>query len=193
MNVLHEVDGHLGRLFAFLRARGLADDTLVVVTGDHGEAFADPHDQQGHGFSVWQEEVNVPLMIWNPRLFPEGQHRENIGGHVDLNPTIADLLGADLPDAWQGHSLFAPARPERTFFVASVDNYWLGIREDRWKYILEASSGIESLFDLVADPDEQHNALAAQPERVARLRQRIGAWIAFEDQFIGANPATAVR
>ncbi len=187
LNVLHETDEHLGRLFAALRARGLADDTLVVITGDHGEAFGDPHDQQGHGFSVFQEEVNVPLMIWNPRLFPEGRRKSGIGGHVDMNPTIADLIGVELPDAWQGHSLFARDRPERTFFVASVDDYMLGIREDRWKYVFEAGSGRESLFDLVNDPDEKHNALAAEPQRVTRLRQRVAAWIAFEDQFLGTT------
>ena len=189
LNVLHETDEHLGRLFAALRERGLADDTLVVITGDHGEAFGDPHDQQGHGFSVYQEEVNVPLMIWNPRLFPEPRRMSGIGGHVDLNPTVADILGADIPDAWQGHSLFASARPERTFFVASVDDYLLGIREDRWKYVFEATSGRESLFDLAADPAEQHNAVAVEPRRAARLRQRIAAWIAFEDQYL-ASPGT---
>ena len=191
LNVLHETDEHLGRLFAALRARGLADDTLVVVTGDHGEAFADPHDQQGHGFSVWQEEVNVPFMVWNPRLFPEGRREPAVGGHVDLNPTVADLVGAEVPDAWQGHSLFASARPERTFFVASVDDYLLGIREERWKYIFEASSGNESLFDLAADPGEQRNVLAAEPARVRRLRQRLAAWIAFEEQFLAAPATTA--
>ena len=187
LNVLHDTDEHLGRLFAALRERGLADDTLVVVTGDHGEAFGDPHEQQGHGFSVFEEEVHVPLMIWNPRLFSETRRMPAIGGHVDLNPTVADILGVEIPDAWQGHSLFAAARPGRTFFVASVDDYHLGIREDRWKYIFEATSGHESLFDLGNDPTEQRNVLTAEPERVSRLRQRVAAWIAFEDQFLGST------
>ena len=193
LNVLHEADEHLGRLFAALRERGLADDTLVVITGDHGEAFADPHDQQGHGFSVWQEEISVPFMVWNPRLFPEGQRASAVAGHVDLNPTVADLLGVNPPDAWQGHSLFAPDRPDRTFFVASVDDYLLGVRDGQWKYIFEATSGNESLFDLHADPGEQRNLLTSEPERVSRLRQRLAAWIAFEDQFLGAPPTAAAR
>lgn len=184
LNVLRESDENLGRIFAALRERGLADDTLVVVTGDHGEAFADPHDQQGHGYTVFQEEVHVPLMIWNPRLFPEGKRMAAVGGHVDLNPTVADILGVDCLDAWQGHSLFASGRPDRTFFVASVDEYLLGVREDRWKYIFEASNGRESLFDLITDPDEQHNRASDDPVRLTRLRQRLAAWIAFEDQFL---------
>ncbi len=193
LNVLHETDAHLGRLFAALRERGIADDTLVVLTGDHGEAFGDPHDQQGHGFSVYEEEVSVPLMIWNPRLFPEGRRLADIGGHVDLNATIADILGADIPDGWQGHSLFEKGRPDRTFVVASVDDYILGIREERWKYFFEASTGRESLFDLAADPREQRDETAAQPELVQRLRSRIAAWIAFEDQFLGTPQPVSAR
>ena len=184
LNVLHETDEHLGRLFAALRARGLADDTLVVITGDHGEAFGDPHGNVGHGFTVLQEEIHVPFMLWNPRLFPEGRRLANVGGHVDLNPTIADVLGVEIPDAWQGHSLFASARPNRTFFVSSVDEYQLGIREDRWKYVFEVTRDRESLFDLAADPHEQVNLRAAEPPRAARLRQRLAGWIAFEEDFV---------
>lgn len=183
LNVLHETDGHIGRLFAALRERGLADDTLVVVTGDHGEAFADPHDQQGHGFTVYDEEVHVPFMIWNPRLFPEGCRLDQVGGHVDLNPTVADLLGVDIPDEWQGYSLFVPDRPDRTFFVANVDDYYLGIREGRWKYFFESENG-EALYDLDSDPSEQTNAINLQPALAHRLRQRVAAWLSFEDQFL---------
>ena len=191
LNVLHETDEHLGRLFAALRERGIADDTLVVITGDHGEAFADPHENVGHGFTVFQEEVHVPLMLWNPRLFPEGRRLAGVGGHVDMNPTIADVLGVEIPDTWQGHSLFATARPNRTFFVASVDEYHLGMREDQWKYVFEATSGHETLFNLATDPREQVNLLGTEPERVARMRQRLAGWIAFEDQYLGSAPSVA--
>jgi phosphoglycerol transferase MdoB-like AlkP superfamily enzyme len=111
LNLMREVDAQLGRLFATLRERGLADDTLVVITGDHGEAFADPHDQRGHAFSVYEEEVRVPLLIWNPRLFPSGERVATLGGHVDLNPTLADVLNLPPEREWQGHSMFDPARP----------------------------------------------------------------------------------
>src|SRR5262249_29786259 len=97
LNVLHETDRHLGRLFAALRERGLAADTLVVVTGDHGEAFGDPHEQRGHGFTLFQEDVHVPLILWNPRLFSPGRRVQGAGAHVDLNPTIADVLGVAPP------------------------------------------------------------------------------------------------
>ena len=192
LNVIRSTDAHLGRLFAALRERGIADDTLVVITGDHGEAFRDPHYQQQHGYSVWQEEVRVPFILWNPKLFPEGRRMPEVGGHVDLNPTVADILGVEPLDAWQGHSLFVPSRPNRTFLVASVDDYLFGVREDRWKYILEMTGGGESLFDLSTDPEEKHNLFATDPARVKRMRQRLSAWISFEDQYLSAPPSNRV-
>ena len=184
LNALRETDRQLGRLFAALRERGLADETLVVVTGDHGEAFREPHRQRGHGFSLYEEDVHVPLMLWNPRLFPSGRRVATIGSHMDLNPTIADLLGFAPSGDWQGRSLFDPARPPRAYFVASVGDYLFGVREERWKYILNTTRGREMLFDLARDPDEQRNLAAAERGRCRRLRQRIAAWVSFEGEFL---------
>ena len=188
LNVLRETDRQLGRIFAALRERGLADDTLVVVTGDHGEAFGDPHSQRGHGLTVYEEEMNVPLMFWNPRLFPEGQRLDAVGGHVDVNPTIADIIGVKPSGEWQGHSLFDPARPNRAFFFASISSeYLFGVRDGQWKYVLDATSERESLYDLAADPREQESVARRDPERCKRMRQRVGAWVAFEEDFLHAK------
>lgn len=195
LNVLHETDGQIGRLFDTLRARGIADDTLVVITGDHGETFADPHDQRQHGYTVWQEELNVPFMVWNPRLFPEanGRRMPQVGGHVDLNPTVLDILGLEMPDAWQGHSLFDAARPNRTFCVACVDDYLFSVREDDWKYIFEMTTGRELLFNLATDPEEQRSIFSTEAERAKRFRQRIAAWIDFEDRFVAHQIAVGSK
>ncbi|MGI8819951.1 MAG: sulfatase family protein [Chthoniobacterales bacterium] len=184
---LRAVDAQLGRLFAALRERGLADDTLVVVTGDHGEAFADPHSQRGHAWSVFEEEVHVPLLLWNPRLFPHGDRVATIGGQVDLNPTLADLLGVEPPREWQGHSLFDVGRPPRVFFMAIAGGDVFGVREANWKYIYNAASGRESLFDLAGDPREQQDAAAREPERCTELRRRVAAWVSFEDAFLAGR------
>lgn len=184
LNVLHETDRHIGRMFAALRERGLGDDTLVVVTGDHGEAFADPHRQRGHAWSVFEEEVRVPLLIWNPRLFPDGGRSPVVGGHVDLNPTLADILEVEPEKEWQGHSLFDPRRPERAFFLAIAGGDVFGVREGDWKYAYDVTSGDESLFNLRIDSREQQNVVAQEPERAARLRERVAAWVTFEEAFL---------
>ncbi|HEY8668372.1 MAG TPA: LTA synthase family protein, partial [Tepidisphaeraceae bacterium] len=105
LTVLHNVDEQLGRLFTYLREHNLADDTLVVITGDHGEAFGDPRPTSwGHSGKPYDEDLHVPCMIWNPRLFPAPRRMENVGGHVDLSPTIADILGVQPAPTWQGYS-----------------------------------------------------------------------------------------
>jgi glucan phosphoethanolaminetransferase (alkaline phosphatase superfamily) len=184
LNVVHETDRHLGRMFDALRERGLADDTLVVVTGDHGEAFADPHNERGHAWSVYEEETHVPLVIWNPRLFPTGERIANIGGHVDLNPTLVDLLGVE-PDAeWQGHSLFDPAKPNRAYFLAIAGGDVFGVRDGDWKYFYDVTSARESLFNVRTDPLEQSDVVTRNPDRAHELRQRVAAWVTFEDAFL---------
>jgi arylsulfatase A-like enzyme len=176
LNTVRDADRQLGRLFEGLRERGLADDTLVVVTGDHGETFGDPHPTWGHGFRVYEESVRVPMMIWNPRLFPEGARSDTVGGHVDVNPTVVHLLGLPPSSTWQGRSLFDPHRPPRAYFYAANDDYLLGVREGDWKYVWNATRGRDELYHLPSDPDEKTNVAAEHPERCRELRQRVAAW-----------------
>ncbi|MDA0691492.1 MAG: sulfatase [Nitrospinae bacterium] len=97
LSILNEVDGYIGGLLDYLKKQNLADDTLVVITGDHGEAFHQIHNTKGHGFSVYDEEVKVPLILWNPRLIPDGYRIPTVGSHVDLAPTLLDMLGEPSP------------------------------------------------------------------------------------------------
>jgi arylsulfatase A-like enzyme len=176
LNVLHETDRQLGRLFEAIRRDGLADDTLVAVVGDHGQAFGFPHDSYLQGRTVYEEDVRVPLLIWFPRQYASAVRSSAIGGLVDLAPTIADLAGAPAAADWQGRSLFDPARPPRAYFYVAQDEFKLGVREDSWKYILDLRTGVEELYDLEHDATEQRNVASAEPERSARLRQRLAAW-----------------
>ena len=186
LNVLHEVDRQIGRLLDGLAERGLADDTLVVITGDHGEAFGDPHDTYGHGRRLYQENVNVPLILWNPKMFAGGLRSQTIGGHVDISPTLMDILGLPVPQAWQGRSLFDPTRPPRAYFYAADNDYLLGVREQDWKYLYDVRRGREYLFDLGRDPRELVNRAAEDPERCRRLRQRVAAWMDYEERYLAA-------
>ena len=176
LNVLHETDHQLARLFAAIRRAGLVDDTLIVVVGDHGQAFGFPHDSYMQGRTVYEEDAHVPLLFWFPRRYRTGMHAPEVGAQVDLAPTIADLAGLPLAPDWQGRSLFDPHRSPRAYFYVAQDEFKLGVREDNWKYILDLRAGVEELFDLASDPTEQHNLAGAQPERCLGLRQRLAAW-----------------
>jgi lipoteichoic acid synthase len=176
LNVLHETDRQLARLFETIRRARLEQDTLVVVTGDHGQAFGDPHESYMQGRTIYEEDVNVPLLLWYPRNYKQPARSTTIGGHVDLAPTIAAIAGFPAAPDWQGRSLLDIDHPPRAYFYVAEDHYSLGLREGTWKYIFDLREGAEELYDLSVDPREQHNLAAAQPERCARLRQRLAAW-----------------
>ena len=148
LNVLHETDRHIERLFDTIRRAGLEQDTLIVVTGDHGQAFGDPHDSYMQGRTVYEEDVNVPLLLWYPRRFKAAARSATIGSHIDLAPTIADLAGFPAAPDWQGRSLFDPRRTPRAYFYVAEDHFTLGVREENWKYIFDLREGAEELYDL---------------------------------------------
>jgi arylsulfatase A-like enzyme len=176
LNTVRSVDHELGRLFDGLRERGLDRDTLVVVTGDHGEAFGDPHPTWGHGARIYEENVRVPLLLWTPAAFPSGRRVATIGSHVDVMPTIAHLMGLEPASSWEGRSLFEKDRPPRAYFYAANDDYLLGVREANWKYIYNVTRGRDELFDLARDPDEQTNVAKENLEICRRLRRHLAAW-----------------
>ncbi|MDG2148063.1 MAG: sulfatase [Planctomycetota bacterium] len=106
---IHEVDELVGELLDTLNRLGLADNTIVVVTADHGEDFAD-HQVMGkpfvgHGQGLWQTLLHVPLVMHVPWIQPR-RVGERVST-VDLAPTMLDLLGVSVPDAMQGQSLRA--------------------------------------------------------------------------------------
>jgi arylsulfatase A-like enzyme len=177
LGLVRETDAQIERLLQGLRDRGLADDTLVVITGDHGESFGESHGGSGHGFSVYDDEVHVPLVLWNPRLFGGGSHTSDVlGTHVDLAPTLLDIVGLPSPGAWDGRSLFDATRsPHAYLFAAAWGQYLLGVRDRNLKYSFDARTGHEELFDLATDPDEQHNIAGTQPVLAVRERERLAA------------------
>jgi arylsulfatase A-like enzyme len=183
LNAVRQADRHLGRLFAALRERGLADDTLVVITGDHGEAFGDPHDVIGHGGGLFEENLRVPLMFWNPRLFPTGQRSPQVGGHVDINPTLAHMLGVEPPPNWQGASLFSPDHPGRVYLLADLAGYQFGVTDGHYKYIYHFSDAYERLYDLTQDGDERRDLSSEHPEIAQQVRARVSAFVHAEEEF----------
>jgi arylsulfatase A-like enzyme len=190
MNCLAEDDRQIGRLIDGLRERGLADDTLIVITGDHGEAFNWPHNTSGHGFLCYQECVNVPCIFWCPRLF-SGKRDHTVGGHIDLNPTILDILAIPSPSDWQGRSLFTAKREDRAYFFAASHDYMLGVRQGQYKYVYDASIGTEELYDLHLDPLEQKNIADLQQQQCVELRARLMAWLDYEQKHEGEQPVAA--
>jgi len=176
LNVLRETDRHLGRLLAGIQAAGLADDTLVVFVGDHGQAFGYPHNTWMQGRTLYQEDVQVPLMFWFPRQYRTPARSAQVGSQVDLAPTIAQLAGLQPAADWQGRSLFDAMSTQRAYFYVADDHFALGVREGDWKYIVDVRDGTEELYNLSSDPAEQRNVATTEAGRSHALRQRLAAF-----------------
>ncbi len=184
LNAIRQADRQLGRLFAFLREHSLDQNTLVVVTGDHGEAFGDPHPIMGHGSGLFDENLRVPLLFWSPKLFPGGTRVEKPAGHIDINPTLANMLGIQPPADWQGCSLLSAGHPGRVYFMADRDGYQFGVLEGNRKGLLYVTGGYDRLYDLTADPLEQNDVTSASTEVASALQARIRAYIHAEEAYL---------
>jgi arylsulfatase A-like enzyme len=175
----------LGNLLAELKRKGLYESTLVVVVADHGEAFND-HNQYGHGSAIYEENVHVPLVLINPLLF-NGQTHATLGGHVDVAPTVMELLGLPSPAEWEGNSLFAANRRERTYFFAPWTDFKFGYRQGPYKVIYNATLDAIEVFDVTVDPDERHNLAGEMPELVDESYDRLAAWVQYQNGRFQAN------
>ncbi|MSP62315.1 MAG: hypothetical protein EXR72_18685 [Myxococcales bacterium] len=170
-------DAAIGDLLAGLRARGLDGQTLYVVHGDHGEAFYQHEGNFAHTLFLYEENVHVPLLFAAPGLTGLDGRAPQIGGTIDIAPTILDLLGLTPPPRWQGRSLLASA-PRVARFYTDHTVEMLGLRDGPWKVIHEPGSGRSKLFRLPDDPAEKEDLAGRFPDRVARYRDHLRTWSA---------------
>lgn len=195
-------DSQLGVLLDGLAERGLAENTLVAVTADHGEGLMD-HGHMEHGVHVYEEQVRVPLVLRWPGRIAAGLRFEAPIALVDLFPTFLELLGMPAEGAQLEGRSVAPAlsagqpfEPVAVFLYRRhfsgeqrgsqfVKGEKFGVREGRFKYIDGPEEGTRELFDLEDDPRERRNLLDAQPEAAAALAARVGDWRAGRS---GAEP-----
>lgn len=175
-NALYYGDESLGDLVSGLAARRLLDHTLLVIFGDHGEAFGQHDGNFGHTLFVYDENVRVPLIVALPRA-AEGRRVQRVASALDIAPTVLDLLGLPPSPRHEGVSLLAPQRQMALFFSDYAVG-WLGLRDGCWKDVLEVESGRSQLFDLCADPGESRDRAAEFPDRVVAYRDRLQAWSA---------------
>ena len=178
LNALRQGDAALGLVLRALDEAGLADSTLVVVVGDHGEAFGQ-HDQYGHGSNVYEENVHVPLVLIHPTLFT-GEVNSRVGGLVDLAPTVLDLIGLPPPDGWQGRSLLRDTGRTRTYFFSTYKEHVFGYREGDLKYLYNATQNRTEVYDLASDPGEQTNLADSTPGVDERVQHRLAAWVQYQ-------------
>jgi choline-sulfatase len=152
-------DAQLGKLLAELEARRVLDDTLLVITNDHGEELGE-RGRYGHGHQVFEEMIRAPLVIHYPPLFASGAVISDVVEHVDVAPTILDVLGQEPLRTADGISFLPLVRglPTQQPHYA-MSEFLQGrrvLRAGPWKLFGKPGGG-GALFDLAADPSEQHD------------------------------------
>ncbi|MBN2157754.1 MAG: sulfatase-like hydrolase/transferase [Spirochaetes bacterium] len=173
-NSLYYSDACLGMLIDRLERAGLMEDTLLFLFSDHGEAFYQHRMNYNHPLYLYNENVHIPFIIYNKKLFPYPQYFNGITRHIDILPTVLDILGIPGSSEQEGLSILAPHREQMALLHTSWKDDYMGVVDQRWKYIVRTDSGIEELYDLEQDPDEKKNISLKHPDLVNRYRSFVG-------------------
>ncbi len=177
LNDLHVGDVATGVLLDGLRARGHLDDTLIVVIGDHGQAFQEHPGNFAHTLFLYEENLHVPFAIAFPGA--PAQRVPQRGSLRDLAPTVLALLGLPLDPLHEGRSLLEPRSPAVVSFTDHRALQFAVHASDPsgdWKLILDADADRAELYDLTRDPLENTDLAAAHPHVTERLRHYLRAW-----------------
>ena len=161
------VDQHIGRLLDELRTRGLYDESLIVFTSDHGEGLWQ-HGTRGHVQNLFDEQLNVPLIIklplGHPGLERLNERRQSVVPHADLVPTILSVVGLPGLEGQRGVSLFEAHDGlllADTHKPESKKDY-LCVRDAEFKLIFDPEAESFAMYDMQADPFELEDVFESQ-------------------------------
>jgi arylsulfatase A-like enzyme/cytochrome c-type biogenesis protein CcmH/NrfG len=190
-----EADRQAGRLIEAVRAKG---DAVIVVAGDHGEAFGE-HGEIAHSLFVYDTTLRVPLLFNGPGI--NLQVSQSAVSLIDVAPTIVRLMGlaaldsdgVDLSPAFAGRPI-PPRRLYAESFAPLLDFGWSplrAVREEGWKFV---DAPRPELFRVESDPGEKENVAATEAVRVAAMRERVNGYSAATlDPSVAADREASAR
>jgi arylsulfatase A-like enzyme len=161
LNAMAYTDDVLAKLFAGLEAEGALERTLVVITGDHGEAFGE-HGRLQHDSVIYEEGLHVPVFLIGPGIEP-GSHITGLRQSIDLMPTVLEWLGTPALHGLPGKSLLSTDGHDSIIASCWLRQRCIATRDLRHKYIWHYDKQAPELFDLHDDPLEKSNLLAENP------------------------------
>jgi len=181
-------DEQMGVVLDAIQARGDQEDTLVVMTADHGESLGE-HGEPTHAIFIYDATTHVPLIFSHPSL-AQGKRFSPTVSSVDIVPTLCDVLGVKAPERMDGESLRSalsvnPTEPQlegRSVYSESMFGYYnlgwsdlRGIRNQDWRFLQAPRS---ELYDLAQDAKELNNVWASQTEQAGVLQKELNALLA---------------
>jgi len=174
-NALAHVDRQIARVRKALEDAGVLDDTLVVLTADHGEMFFD-REMVTHGRTLYDVESRVPVVLRWPGHLAPGRRDEPVS-HLDVLPTIAELLHVPAHPSWQGRSFHTPkgadAPKEAVFLNIQGLRFADGVVCWPYKLIVDRTGKQAHLYDLAKDPGEERDLLDAEPTVAGALEDTL--------------------
>ncbi len=181
------MDACIQTIFNALEAHGIMDETIVILNGDHGETLYD-HECWFDHHGLYDVTLHVPLIIRYPGRIPAGGRVTGYNQHKDLVPTIMDLAEIDCGIDFDGDSLMSLVDGtvpsfESEFYITECT--WMrkhGWRTPQWKLMVALEPDFHykppvELYNLVEDPDENHNLAEELPDVVNLLKRRMNSWI----------------
>lgn len=174
-------DAYVGKIIQDLKDKKELDNTLIIIAGDHGEAFGE-HREYGHSVFCYQENLKVPLIFCNSRLFPEAFQVEDRVNLIDILPTLLEMYGMAVPASVQGESLVRlldgkKEKGKRAFYIESMYGKeslgWApltGIIDGSYKYI---SLPEPELYDLGKDSQEKNNLYSTRRDVAQALDKKL--------------------
>lgn len=170
-------DAWVGKLVDWVLAQPWGEHTAVIISADHGESFG-AHNLYKHGYELWEDVIHVPLLIYAPGAQARRIHTPR--SHVDLAPTVLELMGIRVPESLVGKSLVPELyglAPEARPVIADLPRDTLQDRrraliQDTDKLIAFGDDRYFMLFDLKTDPEEQNDLIRREPGRAKALIER---------------------
>ncbi|HOQ30059.1 MAG TPA: sulfatase-like hydrolase/transferase, partial [Armatimonadota bacterium] len=194
------MDAAIQSIFTALEAKGILDDTVVVITADHGETLYE-HECWFDHHGTYDNVLHVPLIIRYPEKVPAGLRLSGYNQNWDIVPTILELLDIQVSDyQFDGRSLMDMVRGETPHHDTEfyfTECTWMrkhGWRTPEWKLILALEPDFHfkppvELYNLLDDPEENNNLAEKEPEVVEFLKARMEAHIAQREKATGLpNP-----
>jgi arylsulfatase A-like enzyme len=186
---IRHVDDGVAEILEALETLGLAEETLVVVTGDHGESMYQ-HDIFFEHHGLYEDVIHVPLLFRGPKWIAAGGRVTPMVQHLDVAPTLLEAAGAPVPPTMEGRSLWprltGQAQTGGWDRVVCCESTWQAkwaLRTETEKFILARepdfhNSPPRELYDLTADPAETRNLALERWEQTAALEAELETWIA---------------
>jgi arylsulfatase A-like enzyme len=178
-------DHHLGRVLKALEEKGIREQTMIVITADHGEEIWD-FGRIGHGHSLRNALVAVPLVVHYPPLFGSGVRVEQGVDVLSVMPTILDALGAPIPDHVQGESLLPLAQGIGSGYprpsIASQYELAHTIQLERWK-LWVGGKGVPKLYDLESSEKEHKEIAEVRPQATRWLTDALSTFLIYQESW----------